>query len=64
MNGLGKKFRKKSDPENRKKVQNKSQIAACEQITTLVMPFQRVMPFLIISPFDLEHIRVNLQNEI
>ena len=32
MNGLGKPFRKKSDPKNRKN--RKSEIAACEQKTT------------------------------
>ena len=34
MNGLGKPFRKKSDPENRKNSKNQSEIAACEQKTT------------------------------
>ena len=35
MNGLEKPFRKKSDPKNRKKSKNQSEIAACEQkITT------------------------------
>ena len=35
MNGLGKPFRKKSDPKNRKKPRkNQSEIAACEQKTT------------------------------
>ena len=35
MNGLGKSFRKKSYPKNRKNSKNQSQIAACEQkITT------------------------------
>ena len=33
MNGLGKPFRKKSDPENRKN-RNKNEIAACEQKIT------------------------------
>ena len=32
MNGLGKPFRKKSDPKNRKKSKNQSEIAACEQL--------------------------------
>ena len=31
MNGLGKPFRKKSDPKNRKNCKNQSEIAACEQ---------------------------------
>ena len=34
MNGLGKSFRKKSDPKNRKNRKNQSEIAACEQKTT------------------------------
>ena len=34
MNGLGKPFRKKSDPKNRKKSKNQIEIAACEQKTT------------------------------
>ena len=34
MNGLGKSFRKKSDPKNRKNSKNQSEIAACEQKTT------------------------------
>ena len=34
MNGLGKPFRKNSDPKNRKKSKNQSEIAACEQKTT------------------------------
>ena len=34
MNGLGKPFRKKSDPKNRKHCKNQSEIAACEQKTT------------------------------
>ena len=34
MNGLGKTFRKKSDPKNRKISKNQSEIAACEQKTT------------------------------
>ena len=34
MNGLEKPFRKKSDPKNRKKSKNQSEIAACEQKTT------------------------------
>ena len=34
MNGLGKPFRKKSDPKNRKNRKNQSEIAACEQKTT------------------------------
>ena len=34
MNGLGKPFRKKSDPKNRKNSKNQSEIAACEQETT------------------------------
>ena len=34
MNGLGKAFRKKSDPKNRKNSKNQSEIAACEQKTT------------------------------
>ena len=31
MNGLGKPFRKKTDPKNRKNSKNQSEIAACEQ---------------------------------
>ena len=31
MNGLGKPFRKKSNPKNRKNSKNQSEIAACEQ---------------------------------
>ena len=31
VNGLGKPFRKKSDPKNRKNSKNQSEIAACEQ---------------------------------
>ena len=34
MNGLGKPFRKKSDPKNWKNSKNQSEIAACEQKTT------------------------------
>ena len=34
MNGLGKPFRKKSDPTNQKNSENQSEIAACEQKTT------------------------------
>ena len=34
MNGLGKPFRKKSNPKNRKNCKNQSEIAACEQKTT------------------------------
>ena len=34
MNGLGKPFRKKSDPKNRKNRKNQSEIATCEQKTT------------------------------
>ena len=34
MNGLGKPFRKKSDPKNRKNCKNQSEIAACEHKTT------------------------------
>ena len=34
MNGLGKPFRKKSDPKNRKNSKNQSEIAACKQKTT------------------------------
>ena len=30
LNGLGKPFRKKSDPKNRKNSKNQSEIAACE----------------------------------
>ena len=33
MNGLGKSFRKKSDPKNRKNSKNQNEIAACEQKT-------------------------------
>ena len=35
MNGLEKLFRKKCDPENRKNSKNQSEIAACEQKTTI-----------------------------
>ena len=35
MNGLGKPFRKESDPKNRKNRKNQSEIAACEQKTTI-----------------------------
>ena len=35
MNGLGKPFRKKSDPKNRKNSKNQSEIAACEQKNSL-----------------------------
>ena len=38
MNGLGKPFRKKSDPKNRKNSKNQSEIAACEQKTTTEKP--------------------------
>ena len=34
MNVLGKPFRKKSDPKNRKNSKNQSEITACEQKTT------------------------------
>ena len=34
MNGLGKPFRKNSDPKNRKNCKNQSQFAACQQKTT------------------------------
>ena len=34
MNGLGKPFRKKSDPKKRKNSKNQSEIAACEQKTS------------------------------
>ena len=34
MNGLGKPFRKNSDPKNRKNSKNQSEIAPCEQKTT------------------------------
>ena len=34
MNGLGKPFRKKSDPKNRKKTVKVCEIAACEQKTS------------------------------
>ena len=34
MNALGKPFRKKSNPKNRKKNKNQNEIAACEQKTT------------------------------
>ena len=34
MNGLGKPFRKKSNPKKRKNRKNQSEIAACEQKTT------------------------------
>ena len=34
MNGLGKPFRKKSDPKNRKNRNNQSEIATCEQKTS------------------------------
>ena len=38
LNGLGKLFRKKSDPKNRKNIKNQSEIAACEQKTTTEKP--------------------------
>ena len=38
MNGLGKPFRKKSDPKNRKNRKNQSEIAACEQKITTEKP--------------------------
>ena len=38
MNGLGKPFRKKSDPKTRKNSKNQSEIAACEQKTTTEKP--------------------------
>ena len=34
MNGLGKPFRKKSDPKNRKNLKNQSESAACDQKTS------------------------------
>ena len=34
MNGLGKQFRKKSNPKNRKNSKKQNKIAACEQNTT------------------------------
>ena len=38
VNGLGKLFRKKSDPKNRKNSKNQSEIAVCEQKTTTEKP--------------------------
>ena len=38
VNGLGKPFRKKSDPKNRKNSKNQCEIAACEQKTTTEKP--------------------------
>ena len=38
VNGLGKLFRKKSDPKNWKNSKNQSEIAACEQKTTTEKP--------------------------
>ena len=38
VNGLGKPFRKKSDPKNRKNSKHQSEIAACEQKTTTEKP--------------------------
>ena len=38
VNGLGKPFRNKSDPKNRKNSKNQSEIAACEQKTTTEKP--------------------------
>ena len=38
MNGLGKPFRKKSNPKNRKNSKNQSEIGACEQKTTTKKP--------------------------
>ena len=35
---IGKTFRKKSDPKNRKNSNNQSEIAACEQKTTIEKP--------------------------
>ena len=34
MNGLGKLFRKKFDPKNRKNSKNQGEIAACEKTTS------------------------------
>ena len=34
MNGLGKPFRKETDPKNRKNSKNQGEIAACEKTTT------------------------------
>ena len=45
MNGLGKPFRKKSDPKNRKNSKNQSEIAACEQKTTTEKPDFVQTPF-------------------
>ena len=38
VNGLGKPFRKKSDPKNRKNSKNQCEIDACEQKTTTEKP--------------------------
>ena len=38
VKGLGKPFRKKFDPKNRKNSKNQSEIAACEQKTTTEKP--------------------------
>ena len=38
VNGLGKPFRKKSNPKNQKNIKNQSEIAACEQKTTTEKP--------------------------
>ena len=38
VSGLGKPFRKKSDSKNRKNSKNQSEIAACEQKTTIEKP--------------------------
>ena len=38
VNGLGKPFKKNSDPKNRKNSKNQSEIAACEQKTTTEKP--------------------------
>ena len=38
MNGLGKLFRKKTDPKNCKYSKNRSEIASCEQKTTREKP--------------------------
>ena len=55
MNGLGKLFRKKSDPKNREKIKNQSKIATCEQ-----KPLARKRNF-VQTPFY--HFTINLERK-
>ena len=57
MNRLGKPFRKKSDPKNRKNRKNPSEIAACEQ----KKPLARKRIF-VQTPFS--HSTLNLERKI